>query len=60
MTSRPASVPAKAPDNVAQPVKQALVKDLRPRDGRDLRAGDDMSLSLNFERYKTTYTEYGR
>ena len=49
------------PMRVSQAVKQARVKNLDPRDGRDVRAGhDDMSLSLNFEKYRTTYTEFGR
>ena len=46
--------------HVAEPARQTRVKDLGPRREQDVKAGDDMSLSLNFEKYKTTFTEYGR
>ena len=60
MKSNPVSA-RETPNNRSQAVKQARVKNLDPRDGRDVRAGhDDMSLSLNFEKYKTTFVEYGR
>ena len=42
-----------------EPVRQTPVKTLEPRDDRHVKAGD-MSLSLNFEKYKTTFTEYGK